>query len=255
MSVFGVYSRYYNLLYGDKDYPGEAAYVHELIQRYRPGAGNILDLGCGTGRHDLLLAEAGYAVTGVDQSAEMLAVAQAHVADPLAVETTPIFHQGDIRTIRLHRRFEAVVSLFHVMNYLTENDDLRAAFATAKAHLVDGGLFVFDSWYGPAVLTERPAIRVKRLEDEAITVTRIVEPVMQAMANRVDLHYQVLVKDKRAGTVEELREIHHMRYLFHPEIESLLEEAGMRLVKAMEWMTGRQPGFDTWGVCFVAKTI
>jgi len=47
-----------------------------------------------------------------------------------------------------------------------------------------------------------------------------------------------------------------MRYLFRPEVELFLQNAGMTLVAAEEWMTGRQPGYDTWGVCFVAeKTV
>ena len=76
MKAFGNYSRYYNLLYKDKDYKGEAGFIHDLIQKYSPGAKSILDLGCGTGRHDLLLAEKGYAITGVDMSEEMLLIAR-----------------------------------------------------------------------------------------------------------------------------------------------------------------------------------
>ena len=78
MDVFNLYARYYNLLYKEKDYAGEAEYVHKLIQKYQPGAKSILDLGCGTGRHDILLAEKGYSVTGVDRSEEMLAVANSN---------------------------------------------------------------------------------------------------------------------------------------------------------------------------------
>ena len=80
MSVFGAYSRYYNLLYQDKDYAGEAEYVRSLISRHFPQARAVLDLGCGTGRHDLLLAQMGYEVTGVDQSEEMLAIAKGKAA-------------------------------------------------------------------------------------------------------------------------------------------------------------------------------
>ena len=78
MKVFGNYSRYYNLLYKDKDYKGEAGFIHDLIQKYSPGAKSILDLGCGTGRHDVLLAEKGYVMTGVDMSEEMLLIARSH---------------------------------------------------------------------------------------------------------------------------------------------------------------------------------
>src|SRR5512136_1906001 len=101
MSVFGAYSRYYNLLYKDKDYKGEADYVHRLIEKHRPGAKSILDLGCGTGRHDLLLAEKGYAVTGVDMSEDMLGVANAGVAGRASRASTLSFQRGDIRALRL----------------------------------------------------------------------------------------------------------------------------------------------------------
>lgn len=256
MPVFGAYSRYYNLFYKDKDYAGEAGYVHDLIQKHRPAAKSVLDLGCGTGRHDLLLAERGYETTGVDLSADMLAVAMAPISSLDALPSSGAslsFHQGDIRSIRLDRRFDAVVSLFHVISYQATNEDLRQAFSTAREHLAPGGVFIFDCWYGPAVLTDRPAVRVKRLEDEAVAVTRIVEPAMQPNENLVDLHYEVQVRDQASGAVETFREVHRMRYLFRPEIELLLSEAGLQLVEASEWMTGRPLGFDTWGVCFVAR--
>ena len=76
MATFGNYSRYYNLLYKDKDYSGETGFIHDLIQKHSPAAKTILDLGCGTGRHDFLLAEKGYAITGVDMSEEMLLIAR-----------------------------------------------------------------------------------------------------------------------------------------------------------------------------------
>jgi SAM-dependent methyltransferase len=252
MSVFGDYSRYYNLLYKDKDYAGEAEYVSGLITRHSPGARTVLDLGCGTGRHDLLLAQMGYIITGIDLSEEMLAVANSQLSTLNFQQSLVDFHQGDIRTVRLGTMFDIVISLFHVMSYQTTNEDIAAAFATARAHLNPGGIFIFDCWYGPAVLTNRPAVRVKRLEDEMISVTRIAEPTMHANENLVDVNYQVYVRDKTNGDVTELRESHLMRYLFRPEVELFLKEAGFNLVESAEWMTGNEAGFASWGVYFLA---
>ena len=253
MPVFGSYSRYYNLLYQDKDYAAEAAYVDGLIGKNLPGAASVLDLGCGTGRHCFLLSEKGYRVTGVDMSQEMLDVADSQLAALDPQPPSPAFHRGDIRSVRLDETFDAVVSLFHVMSYQAQNQDLIDTLDTVRAHLKPGGIFVFDCWYGPAVLTDRPVVRVKRLEDAEIAVTRIVEPLMHADGNLVDLNYQLIIREKESGAVEEVRETHRMRYLFRPEIELLVRKSGMSVVEASEWMTGREPGFDTWGVCFVVQ--
>lgn len=253
MPVFGDYSAYYNLLNKDKDYAGEAEYLHGLIARYQPEARTLLDLGCGTGKHDLLLAKMGYEVTGVDRSAEMIAIANAQFSSDNPPPASIHFTRGDIRTIRLGKTYDIVTSLFHVMSYQTGNNDLSAAFATVSAHLKPGGIFIFDCWYGPAVLTDRPTMRVKRLEDEAISVLRIAEPVMHPNENLVDVNYHVVVRDRKGATVEEIRETHRMRYLFRPELELLLGEAGLRIIGASEWMSDRQPGFDTWGACFVVR--
>jgi SAM-dependent methyltransferase len=253
MSVFGAYSRYYNLLYKDKDYAGEANFIHGLIRKHCPDAKSILDLGCGTGRHDHLLAGKGYDVTGVDMSEEMLAAARSDLSTLNSQPSTLNFIQGDIRSVRLGKTFDVVVSLFHVMSYQIGNADLRSAFATAQAHVRPGGIFIFDCWYGPAVLTDRPAVRVKHLEDEAISVTRIAAPVIHPNENIVDVNYQVLIRNKADSTVEELRETHRMRYLFLPEIDLLLAAGRLKIIENMEWLTGKEPGFDTWGVCFVTR--
>ena len=66
MSVFAGYSRYYDLLYRDKDYAGEAEYIAALIKRYAPDAKTLMEIGSGTGAHAAELAEMGYEVAGVD---------------------------------------------------------------------------------------------------------------------------------------------------------------------------------------------
>ncbi len=249
MSVFGAYSRYYNLLYKDKDYAREADYVQGLIAKYRPDAKTVLDLGCGTGRHDILLAAKGYSVTGVDLSEEMLSVARTNASKATLGQGRISFSLGDVRAVRLDLSFDAVLLLFHVMSYQTTNDDLQAAFATVKKHLGPQGICIFDCWYGPAVLSARPEVRVKRMEDPDSLIVRTCEPVLHPNDNCVDVNYEVLVIDKKSEKVEKINERHRMRYLFMPEIDDLIRRSGMTKLFNCEWMTGRAPGTDTWGVC------
>ena len=146
MNVFGNYARYYDLLYRDKNYALEAQFVEQLLQKYAPQTKSILDLGCGTGTHAVLLAKEGYQVHGVDLSADMLRQASDRLGDlPPDLAGLLKFTQGDIRSFKLNQTFDVVLSLFHVISYQTTNEDLQAAFANIKKHLKPGGILIFGT--------------------------------------------------------------------------------------------------------------
>ena len=252
-AVFADYARYYDLLYRDKGYAAEAEYVAGLIRKFHPSARSILELGSGTGIHASLLAEKGFTVRGIERSQEMLARSMA-----LTEKTTPghgqlTFSPGDIRDIRLNKTFDAVIALFHVISYQTTNEDVTAAFETARHHLKPGGIFIFDVWYGPAVLTERPEVRIKRIADDQTEITRLAEPVLHPNENRVDVNYLMFVRNLATNNVAELQETHAMRYFFRPEIECIAVQAGYELLHTEEWLSGKAIGCDTWGACFILQ--
>ena len=252
--VFAAYARYYDALYRDKDYEGEAGHVLDLLGRYRPHVATLLDLGCGTGGHARPFLRRGLAVDGVDRSPRMLEMAEARrAALPPDLAARWRLQAGDVRDVRVGRTYDAVVSLFHVASYLTESPDLAAFLATARAHLAPGGVLLFDVWYGPAVLPDRPAVRVKRFDDGRSHVTRIAEPTLDPHRNVVDVRYEVHVRDRETGRVEVLTEVHPMRYLFGPEVADHAAAAGLEVLQASEWMPDRPPGFDTWSVSFVCR--
>jgi len=249
--VFDAYAAYYDLLYCDKDYSAETQFVHDLLVKYGvPASGILLELGCGTGKHAEGLAKLGYSLHGVDMSPAMVDIANER--KHFDVSKRLGFAVGDVRDVRVGRSFDAVISLFHVASYQTTNADLFAMFQTAMAHLNPGGIFLFDCWYGPAVLSDRPVMRVKRMHNDAVEVLRIAEPVMHPNKNIVDVNYTVQIKQKGEECVTELREKHSMRYLFALEVELFLEQAGMRKVESVEWLTGKTTGFESWSATFVA---
>ena len=110
----------------------------------------------------------GYSVTGVDISEEMLVLARLGASGNKKLE----YVNGDMNTLHLGRHFDVVTALFHVICYQTTNEQILAAFKAAYQHLNQDGIFIFDCWYGPGVLTDQPTIRIKELEDENIKVTR-----------------------------------------------------------------------------------
>lgn len=246
MTTFDLYAAYYDLLYRDKDYAAETDYVARFLPA---GCARVLELGCGTGGHAVQLARRGLAVHGIDLSPAMVAQARARGGAGLA------FEQGDVRAWRSEARFDAVLSLFHVMSYQTTNADLRAAFATARAHLVPGGVFFFDFWYGPAVLSDRPRHVVKEAGDERIAVRRVTVPSVHVNDNRVDVHFHVHIRALDGSGERTLDEVHPMRYLFLPEIDLLLAQAGFERTDARAWLRDDAPSDGSWYACVAAVAV
>ncbi len=247
--VFQRYSAYYDLLYSDKDYAGEARYIGGLLRSAAPEARRILEFGSGTGRHGRLLAREGYDVFGVERSAAMVAACPADDPGPGSFSCV----QGDIRTARIDRAFDAVLALFHVVSYQTLLADARLTFANAARHLPPGGVFLFDVWHGPAVVSERPSIRVKRVEDGRTRLIRIAEPEMDSAAGTVTVRYTILAESKADSRLTTFGEEHRLRYFFPSEIELLATESGFAVERTEEFLTGRQPGERTWGVAYLLR--
>jgi SAM-dependent methyltransferase len=136
-------ARFYDAIYGFKDYAAEAADVDRRVQAARPGAETLLDVACGTGGHLRELA-ARYRCEGLDLSAEQLAVASQRLpAVPL--------HEGDMTSFQLGRRFDAVICLFSSIGYVGTVDRLRLAIAAMARHLQPGGVLIVEPWLEPQV--------------------------------------------------------------------------------------------------------
>lgn len=244
--VFDGYSRYYDLLYRDKDYPAEAAWVLSRIRSQSPRAERILELGCGTAAHAVALAHQGFSVHGIDRSDSMLVRARDRIErESPEIRSRLRLAPGDVRTVRTGEKYDAVISLFHVVSYLNADRDLALAFETAAEHLNPGGLFLFDFWYGPAVLSQKPDVRVKRLSDHECAITRIAEPELRADDNIVDVNYTLFIEQKSTALITRLQETHSMRYLFLEELNALASP-WFDPVDAKAWLSETPPEASTW---------
>ena len=250
--VFGAYADFYDALYADKDYESEVRFLVDVFSEYGVHAGaSILDLGCGTGGHAIPLAYRGYSVVGVDRSQEMIDQAVAKAArESVSAE----FTVGDVRSLRLGRTFDAVISMFAVVSYQLSNEDLAAMFETAASHLEPGGLFVFDVWFGPAVLSERPEARSKTVQTaEGETITRIATPALDVVEQTVRVDYE-LSRMRGPVLLETARESHTVRFLFVQEIRQLLASAGFEPLAMGPFMDlTRKPTVSDWYLSVVAR--
>ena len=235
--MFNDYAKYYDAFYSHKTQE-DIDYIKSLISKYHPVTKNVLSFGCGTGRHEFLLSE-DYKVTGVDRSSEMLVIAN----DCRQTENNE-FVLGDIRNVKLGKKFDTCVSLFHILDYLSTNKDLAEVFSNAHQHLNDDGLFVFDVWYGPAVLHIKPEERTQTTQE----ITKKCTPTLLENKNVVKVKYDFLENNKHVFS-----ETHVMRYYFLPELLEILENTGFEIITTEEWITKDTPSINTWSVCVVCR--
>jgi SAM-dependent methyltransferase len=103
------------------------------------GDGAALELGIGTGRIALPLAQRGVRVHGIDLSSAMVAkLKEKPGADAVGVTI------GDFATTKVDGTFSLVYLVFNTINNLTTQDEQVACFANAAAHLGPGGRFVIE---------------------------------------------------------------------------------------------------------------
>lgn len=248
MSHFFDYSKYYNLLYQDKNYSEEVDYIDSLIRKYHPKAVQLLDVGCGTGNHAKLMARKGYNIHGIDLSEQMLEIAKNGQSDIT-------FEQGDIRYFKLDRRFDVITSLFHVMSYQTSNEDVVSSFKAVHNHLNKDGLFIFDFWYGPAVMMDPPSVRVKKMENESLKVIRVAEPLIDYDQCIVNVQFDVNIFDKQLSQQDSLQETHPMRYFFQNELHYFAGQCGFEILNFYSWLSLKEPSKDKWYAIAICKKI
>lgn len=241
---FRKYAAVYRLFNQEKDYAAECDYLAWLFQKFGAPGRSILDLGSGTGEHAVEFAKRGFEVRGIERSADMAGIARERGVD---------CEVGDIRSTSLGRQFDAVVSLFHVMSYLTENEDLERCFQLSYNHLKPGGLFIFDAWYSDAVRHQKPERREKTVHSDGIEVRRVAEPEQDETRNTVTVHYDFSIRLQLAESAVTWKEVHPMRHFSIQEIETLSHHTGFQLLKAEEFVTGAPPSDQTWGVCYILK--
>lgn len=247
MANFEQYSKYYDLLYKDKKYKEESEYIIKKIKQFSPKATQILELGSGSGSHAHYFCEAGFEVTGIERSPEMVDLAKSKNI----IGFNPII--GDISSFELPQQFDITLSLFHVISYLTENKSLIDCFKAVYKQLKPGGIFMFDIWYSAAVYYQKPETRIKRLENDEVEIVRLAESKTESNKNAVEVNFEVIIKDKMTHVSKTITEKHLMRHFSIPEIKMLATFIGFEVLLAEEFLTENNPSEETWGIYFILK--
>ena len=200
-----------------EDYAEEAGHWRRALRQYLgPGRRRLLELGVGGG-HNLSHLTAEFDAAAVDVSPRMLELSR-------RLNPTVEHHLGDMRTFRLPGQTFDAVLIHDAVSYMLTEDDLRAAFATARAHLRPGGLLLV----APDLVrdTFRPGMKLRwSTKQEGVEV--ITEETVHdrdPSDTLVESHFTYTITEKGARRVE--RDIHVTGLFPIATWTALLEEAG-----------------------------
>lgn len=223
----------YDAVYADVD---DAAFWRAIAATTSDGP--LLELGCGTGRVLLPLARAGYEITGLDLSPQMVERCRIKLqAEPAETRDRVTLLVADMTSFDLGRRFGAVFCAFNSFHHLRTVEQQLACLERCRTHLTPTGTLVLD------LFNPDPAPRDARGDDpsgdQAIAETvdwtggRRIRRWMATpdydrslQCNECEMTYEVIEAD---GTTRRLTETFPLRFLYRYELEHLLARSGFRI--------------------------
>lgn len=198
----------------------------------RRAGGPVLELGVGTGRVAVPLAEAGIEVWGIDNDASMLARADGNA--PSQVADLLHLQQADMREFSLDKEFALVFAGFGAFHHLLTTDDQERCLRCVREHLLPGGLFICD--LRPLLEDEWEFGETTPLfYDWTRTLPETGETVMRSHTVRADgatqVKRQTNIYDVMDSTGVVRRALHEvdLRFTTRYEMEGLLLRAGLQL--------------------------
>lgn len=207
-----------------------------LAHDFAGPAGPALELACGTLRVLLPVAESGIAVTGVDLSPHMLAIARKKLARASAeTQARVTLIESDMRTLRLDQKFKLIYLPFNTFLVLLTAADQLALFDTVRAHLAPGGVFAFDIFFPDINRLKVESVPSWALEidlahpDLGFRFQRDMARELDPMHQKLSVHYRMREYKDDVLQREWASDL-DLTYIFPRELEHLIARAGFEIV-------------------------
>lgn len=200
-------------------YDGVAAVVADQLQSHAPATQTVLDVACGTGNLTLPLAKAGFGMTGLDYSPEMLAVAREKAA---AQGLSVRWLCQDMRQPIPTAPVDAATCFYGGLNFLNDLGSLQRGLAAVHDALRPGGLFVFDVFAERKLRAAFSGTQAADFGDFFVVTRSACDD-----AGQVTHHVTFFLRTEDGYRRED--EAHHLRLHSSTDYETALAEAGFAL--------------------------
>jgi ubiquinone/menaquinone biosynthesis C-methylase UbiE len=252
MSYDSDFSNYYDLFYGQKSYDVEASFIDHVLQynlNRQPPEIDMLELASGTGNHALCFAKLGYKILATDVSKSMLDKARQKLKSFSSIDFL-VTNMTDIDS--LEKKFSAVLCLFDSIGYLLTNDAVLKALKNVENVLAHDGIFIMEFWSAGAMLRSFDPIRERVYDFNEKKIKRISRTSLNYADQYAEVRYSVF---EQFGTTSTLvtEETHRNRFFLIQEMNFMLQQAGLEVIKHYDGFSEGVPNENTWHVVSVCK--
>jgi SAM-dependent methyltransferase len=203
--------------------------------------GNILELGCGTGRVSIELAKSGYFVTGLDLSEPMLEIYKNKIENlSQNIQEKINLINGNMAEFNLNKKYSLIIAPFRAFQALTNNNDIKNCLKCIKNHLDINGLFIINVFRPYKIMDEswcfEPKIQWEREDkEEGLNV------VKKDSGEKIDTLNQVIypkfiyeITDKN-GNTEKYIETLELKYYYYEQLKKLLLDNDFNILEEYGW--------------------
>ena len=249
MDCYNSFARVYDELMDNIPYREWVCYILELLKEYGIEDGLVAELGCGTGNITELLSEAGYDMIGIDNSEDMLEVAnekkQLHGNDSI------LYLLQDMEEFELFGTVNAIICVCDSINYVTDKAGITEVFRLANNYLEAGSVFICDfktKHYFRDVVGE--SVIAEDRDDISFIWDNYYDP--EEEINEYELAI-FIPEGEDSDLYRKFEEVHYQRAYDLATIRRLLEEAGMEFVTAYDAFTKDAPRPESERIYVVAR--
>jgi ubiquinone/menaquinone biosynthesis C-methylase UbiE len=216
-TIFKSLAKYYDLLYGWKDYKKEVETIRELVRTYKTSPGtDLLEVACGTGKHAELLRN-DFSIVAVDLNEDMLCIARRRCKGVS-------FQRADMVSLDLGREFDVVLCLFSSIGYVRTHARLKKTLANFSRHLKVGGVAIIEPWWTKSGY-KVGAITMTTAGNDDVKIARQSVSKLRGNVSVMDLHYLIA---ERGKSVTHHVDRHELGLFERGDMLDLMREAGLQ---------------------------
>ena len=243
---FRKYAKYYDLLYKDKDYYNETLYISKIIKKSTKGK-KILEIGCGTGSHAIELSKKGFQVCGIDNSKQMISAAKK--------KTKKLkFKVSDARKFKFEEKFDIILLNFHVINFITNENELKKFFINCYRALSKNGILLFDFINLNAVKILKPQKKVKVINYKQMKIIRSTSPSFNKLNRKLNINFKLKILNK-GEKIDEFKELHKLKLYTLKKFKTLASKK-FSYINDFSWLKKYKLKNNFWtGLLLLKKKI